>query len=64
MSKARLLRLPEVLSRTGLSRSGLYERMKNGGFPKKVKLDPNGTMVAWIEEEVDEWINQRIRHRV
>ncbi len=63
MSKTRLLRLPEVLSRTGLSRSGLYERMKNGGFPSKVKLDQNGTMVAWVEEEVDEWINQRIKQR-
>lgn len=50
----RLLRLPEVKSRTGMPRSSIYARMSAGRFPKQV---PNGgSMAAWRESEVDEWV--------
>ena len=54
----RLIRLPEALNKTGLSRSRLYSDLS---FPKRVKLGERG--VAWVEEEVDEWIKQRIESR-
>ena len=54
----RFLRLPEVLERTGLSRSTIYVRLAEGRFPRPVAL--GGRAVGWIEAEVDEWVRQRI----
>lgn len=55
---ARLLRLPEVLARTGLSRSRLYA---DPSFPKGVKIGERA--VAWVENEVQEWVDARIAER-
>lgn len=57
----RILRLPEVKKRLGLSRSGIYERMKNGGFPKPINL--GGRTVGWIEGEISAWLQERIAAR-
>ena len=54
----RFLRLPEVLKRTGLSRSTIYVRLAAGCFPQPVSL--GGRAVGWIEAEVDEWVRERI----
>ena len=54
----RFLRLPEVLERTGLSRSTIYLRLAEGRFPQPVAL--GGRAVGWIEAEVDEWVRERI----
>ena len=56
--QVRFLRLPEVLARTGLSRSTIYVRLDQGRFPRPVSL--GGRAVGWIEAEVDEWIRGRI----
>ena len=54
----RFLRLPEVLARTGLSRSTIYVRLDQGRFPRPVSLGARA--VGWLESEVDEWIRERI----
>ena len=54
----RFLRLPEVMARTGLSRSTIYVRLDEGRFPQPVSL--GGRAVGWIESEVDEWMRERI----
>lgn len=54
----RLLRLPEVLTRTGLSRSTLYADLS---FPKSVKVGQRA--VAWAEDEIDAWIGERLEAR-
>ncbi len=54
----RFLRLPEVMERTGLSRSTIYVRVAAGRFPRPVAL--GGRAVGWIEAEVDEWVAERI----
>lgn len=54
----RFLRLPEVMSRTALSRTGIYRRMAAGTFPRQVMLGEKS--VAWIEAEVDAWMLQRV----
>ena len=67
----RLIRLPEVLSRTGYGRASIYRKMGNGSFPGSVKLDgppvaPEAfdcRAVAWIEDEVEQWIESRIEER-
>lgn len=56
--QVRFLRLPEVLARTGLSRSTIYVRLDQGRFPRPVSLGARA--VGWIESEVDEWIRKRI----
>ena len=56
--RIRFLRLPEVLARTGLSRSTIYVRLEQGLFPRPVSLGVRA--VGWIESEVDEWIRRRI----
>ena len=67
----RLIRLPEVLSRTGYGRTTIYRKMEDGSFPRSVKLGgpleaPNAfdcRAVAWIEDEVEQWIESRIDER-
>lgn len=53
-----ILRLPTVKARTGLSRSTIYLRIAQGAFPKPIPL--GGRAVGWVEEEVDDWLQQKI----
>ena len=55
----RFIRLREVLHRTGLGRSTVYRWMDEGRFPKSVRL--GGRSVAWIEHEIDEWLQDRCK---
>lgn len=50
----RLVRLPEVKDRTGLSRTSIYRKMDAGEFPLAIKLSTNA--VAWRETELERWI--------
>ncbi|WP_417604924.1 helix-turn-helix transcriptional regulator [Primorskyibacter flagellatus] len=50
-----LLRRPAVESRTGLSRSTIYDWMNKGMFPKPVKLGTR--LVAWRENDIETWMN-------
>jgi prophage regulatory protein len=54
----KILRLPVVLDRTGLSRSTVYLRVTEGRFPRPVSLGARA--VGWIETEVEEWIALQI----
>lgn len=54
-----LIRLPEVKRISGLSRSSIYARCRDGRFPSAIDL--GGRAVAWIEQEVRDWVEQRIR---
>ena len=55
----RLIRLEEVLSYTGLSRSELYRKIQVGEFPRPVRVGKRA--VRWRESEVEEWIEERPR---
>lgn len=50
----RILRLPSVLARTGLSRSGLYRKIQCGTFPRQLKISER--CAGWRESEVETWI--------
>ena len=56
----KFLRLPEVISR-GYRRSNIDLLMSEGQFPQSVRLGPKA--VAWLESEVDEWMQGRIEQR-
>lgn len=56
-----VIRLPEVLTRTGLSRSTIYAMISDGAFPKPIKLGMRA--VGWVEVEVGDWIASRVQSR-
>jgi len=53
----RLLRLRDVLARTGLSKSAVYSRIDAGTFPRPVSLGARA--VAWHERDISAWIESR-----
>lgn len=55
---SRFIRLKEVIERTGLPRSTIYQLIKSGDFPASIRLSKR--TVAWVEGEVDEWIVTKI----
>jgi prophage regulatory protein len=58
-SRDRVLRLPDVKARTGLSRSSIYAYIKDGKFPHHIALGERS--VGWYESEVDVWVASRLR---
>lgn len=53
----RIIRLPEVLEKVGLKKSAVYKLIKEGDFPKQVKLGKHAS--GWIEADVQAWIMKR-----
>jgi prophage regulatory protein len=56
----RFLSKKEVRSLVSLSLASIDRREAAGKFPKRVSL---GFRVAWVEDEVLEWMRQRILER-
>ena len=52
----RILRLPEVIEKTGISRSSIYEQMRLGMFPKQLRLGKR--MVGWSEVEIEKHLEE------
>lgn len=57
----RFLKLKEVMQKTALSRSAIYRKMNDGEFPKSISLGDRA--VAWVEGEVDEWMEECLMGR-
>ena len=55
------LRLPAVKNRTALSGSSIWAKVKNGTFPKPIKLSKNIT--AWNAADVEKWAQSLIKAR-
>ena len=54
----RVLRLPAVKERTGLSRSSIYLRMAHEEFPAPISLGARA--VGWLEQDVENWLEKKI----
>jgi prophage regulatory protein len=63
-----ILRRKQVEARTGLSRSSIYDRLRQNPkrpgdydptFPKPISIGAKA--VGWIEAEVEAWIESRIK---
>jgi len=50
----KIIRLPQVIERTGLSRSSIYDYINKGTFPKQVNISQRS--VGWYESEIDDWL--------
>jgi prophage regulatory protein len=57
----RFIRRKAVEERTGLARSTIYQMVNEGRFPRPVRL--GGRAVAWLENEVNDWVDARITER-
>lgn len=57
------LRRKAVEQLTGLSKSSLYQQIKLGEFPAPVSLTRTGMAVAWLNTEVNAWMQNRIEQR-
>ena len=57
----RILRLPAVLDRTGLSRSSLYRKIQEGTFPKQIALGIRSA--GWRESAVSRWMQDPMSFR-
>jgi len=57
----RFMRLPEVISTCGLSRSTIYDLISREQFPSQISL--GGKNVAWLASEIDGWMQDRIAQR-
>lgn len=53
----RLLRLPAVMSMTGMGRDSIYRLAREDRFPKPRKLTERSS--AWREDEILAWIESR-----
>lgn len=60
--KEKFLRLPEVKTRTGLSRSTIYALIGQSKFPRHIPLGMR--CVGWLESEIDAWIETRAASRL
>lgn len=54
-----VLRLPQVSDYTGLSKASVYRQVKEGTFPRPIRLGSRA--VGWLTTEVTEWIAARPR---
>lgn len=51
-----ILRRPQVQAETGLTRSTMYQRIKDGTFPAAISLGPHSRCVGWRRGDIDEWL--------
>lgn len=57
LQQLRIVRRPEVLHLTGLSRATLYRLISEGAFPGPVRISHNA--VGWREQELCVWLESR-----
>jgi len=62
-----IIRLKEVVARTGLSRTTIYNKLNKKSsqyefdFPGQIQLGHSS--VGWLDVEIDDWINNKIKQR-
>lgn len=56
---ARILRKPEVMARTGLSKSTIYQLVKSRRLKAPIKLGARA--VGWLESDIEEFIADRAK---
>lgn len=49
------------MEKTGIGRSSIYAKVRDGSFPPPIQLSQR--MIAWIEDEIDAWMEERITAR-
>jgi prophage regulatory protein len=59
-----ILRLKQLLERTGLSKSTVYDKLNprspryDGSFPRQIHVSAG--IVGWLQSEVDAWLQSKV----
>jgi prophage regulatory protein len=53
----RIILVPEVLTRTGLSRASIHRLAKAGKFPVPRQISEH--RIGWLDSEIDSWLKSR-----
>jgi prophage regulatory protein len=53
----KLLKLPQVIELTGISRSAIYYLRKRNEFPNPIHLSER--IIAWDEETINSWLKEK-----
>lgn len=54
----KIMRLPDVIEVTGLSRSTIYLRMSKDSFPHSISLGERA--VGWLHTDIEKWLDARV----
>jgi prophage regulatory protein len=54
---ATILRMPQVIEMTGVSRAHVYALISRDEFPRPIRIGKRA--VGWIETDVEAWITAR-----
>jgi len=54
--KHMILRIKQVIAKTGLSRSTIYNRVKDRSLPEPINL--GGNSVGWFVSDIDTYLEQ------
>jgi prophage regulatory protein len=57
----KIIRLPELIAQTGLSRSTIYLQISKGQFPKPISLGARA--VGWLQSDIDQWLENLVTER-
>ena len=55
--ESQILRCPEVVKLTGLSKATLYRAVHAGEFPRPVRLSKRA--IGWRKESIQRWLETR-----
>ena len=58
MQSNNIIRLPQTIEKTGLSRSTIYALLSRGEFVTKIKLSPR--TIGFLESELNDWLAARL----
>ena len=56
-----IIKLPTVKGIVPLSTATIYRLIKQGKFPKQIKLSERSS--GWVLEEVEQWLEEKINKR-
>ena len=51
-----ILRICDLCSKVGLSKSTIYSMIAKGEFPKQHLIHPRRRAVGWFAHEIDSWL--------
>ena len=56
--RIRILRQADVMRLTGLSRTTIWRRVRDGSFPPPIRLGPPGTRAkGWRQTDLQDWFD-------
>ena len=58
MYLSKILRLKDVMERTGLSRATIYKLIKENSFPAQINITER--CVGWSEDDIHDWVLQKL----